>query len=143
MSARPAAVLATPGHLEQVLDNLLANAIEATPEGGRIAVTISRLGGTVRVVVADTGPGMTLPAREQALRRFWSESSAGSVAPGDRHGTGLGLAIADRLLTVDQGSLTLDNGTEGGLIAVVELPAARERHPAPTREPGIDRMRSV
>lgn len=130
----PAFALATSGHLEQILDNLLANAIEATPAAGRISVEVTTAGSAVRVVVSDTGPGMTPQAREQALRRFWSESPEGSGAagaPGDRHGTGLGLAIADRLLAVDQGSLTLGAGSEGGLVATVELPATRERHPMP------------
>ena len=134
LSASPASALATPGNLEQVLDNLLANAIEATPEGGRIVVTIARRAASVRVTVADTGPGMSEAAREQALRRFWSEAPAGRDAPGDRQGTGrgsgLGLAIADRLLSVDQGSLVLAAGDEGGLVAIVELPAARVRNPA-------------
>ncbi len=117
-----------------MLDNLLANAIEATPEGGRITVTVARLDASVRVSVADTGPGMSEAAREQALRRFWSETPARRAAPGDRHGsgrgTGLGLAIADRLLSVDQGSLVLAAGDEGGLVAIVELPAAQARGPA-------------
>ena len=131
LTAEPATVLATPGHLEQILDNLLANAIEATPAGGRISVVVQQAGSVVNVVVADTGPGMTAVAREQALRRFWSESPAGSGAPADRHGSGLGLAIADRLLTVDGGSLTLAAGDAGGLVATVQLPAARDRRPAP------------
>jgi signal transduction histidine kinase len=131
LKAAPAAALATPGHLEQILDNLLANAIEATPAGGRVSVVITQTGSVVNVVVADTGPGMSATAREQALRRFWSESTAGSGAPADRHGSGLGLAIADRLLSVDQGSLTLDAGNPGGLVATIELPAARERRPLP------------
>jgi signal transduction histidine kinase len=126
LQAAPAAALATSGHLEQILDNLLANAIEATPAGGRIGVVVAQAGTVVHVVVADTGPGMSTAAREQALRRFWSESPAGS-APVDRHGSGLGLAIADRLLTVDQGSLTLDAGAQGGLVATIELPGSRER----------------
>lgn len=129
LDAAPASALATPGHLEQILDNLLANAIEATPAGGHISLVVTQAGAVVNVVVTDTGPGMSPAAREQALRRFWSESPAGSGRPADRHGSGLGLAIADRLLTVDQGSLTLDARDEGGLVATIELPAVRERHP--------------
>ena len=131
LAAAPASAVATPGHLEQILDNLLANAIEATPEGGQISVAVAQADSTVTVVVADNGPGMSAQARQQALRRFWSESRTAGGAPADRHGSGLGLAIADRLLTVDQGSLTLDAGEAGGLVATVELPAARDRHTAP------------
>jgi signal transduction histidine kinase len=93
--------LATAGHLEQILDNLLSNAIEATPAGGSITVTMARLPESVRIVVADTGPGMSEAAREQALRRFWSAGLAedGSGAtPGDRHASE-GRASASRLPT--------------------------------------------
>ena len=130
LTTAPAFALATPGHLEQILDNLLANAIEATPEGGRISVVVTSAGSVVTVAVADTGPGMSAAAREQALHRFWSESPAGTGAPADRHGSGLGLAIVDRLVTVDQGSLRLEAGSDGGLVAVIELPLSRERYPA-------------
>ena len=133
-TAVPAAVLATAGHLEQVLDNLLANAIEATPEGGRITVTMSR--------ITRGRCGWSSPTPAPACRRPPGSKRYGAsgarIAPAashpatvssSGHGTGLGLAIADRLLTVDQGSLTLDGGPEGGLVAIVELPLARERHP--------------
>lgn len=113
--------LATPGHLEQVLDNLLANAIEATPAGGRIAVTVSATALRARITVSDTGPGMTPGQRENALRRFWSQDPPAGAVPGDRHGSGLGLAIADRLVTVDQGHLTLDEASSGGLLATIDL----------------------
>jgi signal transduction histidine kinase len=130
----PILAMTTPGHLEQILDNLLANAIDATPAAGRISVAVSHIGSRVRIMVSDTGPGMTSTQREQALRRFWSQAPAGHDSPGDRHGSGLGLAIADRLVTVDQGKLTLGERTgdgASGLVATVDLPAANHARPAP------------
>jgi signal transduction histidine kinase len=127
LSSEPVDAWATPGHLEQILDNLIANAIEVTPAGGRIHVTASGAGDRVWIRVTDTGPGMTLVQRENALRRFWSEGPRRAEVAGDRQGSGLGLAIADRLATVDHGLLSLDDAPGGGLSATVELPAAKAR----------------
>jgi signal transduction histidine kinase len=107
------------GHLEQVLDNLLANALEAVPEGGRIDVSAGAVDGLIKVVVADNGPGMTPRQRQTALRRYVS------ATPG---GTGLGLAIVHRLVTTDGGSIKLAETPGGGLTVVLDLPAfSRDR----------------
>lgn len=112
------------GHLEQVLDNLLANALDAVPAGGHIRVSASpvsssQVGGLVRVVVADDGPGMSEQERRAALRRYVT------ATPG---GTGLGLAIVHRLVTSDGGTIRLSDTSGGGLTVTVDLPAtARER----------------
>ena len=109
------------GHLEQVLDNLLANALEAVPAGGHIRVRASSAGSRIRVVVADDGPGMSPQQRRGAFRRFVT------TTPG---GTGLGLAIVHRLMTSDGGSAELSDSPGGGLTVTLDLPAApRERTP--------------
>ncbi|HUD37320.1 MAG TPA: HAMP domain-containing sensor histidine kinase [Streptosporangiaceae bacterium] len=102
------------GHLEQVLDNLLANALEAVPAGGRVRVASAPAEGMVRVVVADDGPGMTPQQRRTALRRYVT------ATPG---GTGLGLAIVHRLVTTDGGTIALSDTPEGGLTVTLDLPA--------------------
>jgi signal transduction histidine kinase len=105
------------GHLEQILDNLLANAIEAVPEGGHVTVSAVGAGPGSRVVVADDGPGMSAQQRRAAFRRFASSG-----------GTGLGLAIVHRLVTSNGGSVTLSDTRGGGLTVTIELPAVpRER----------------
>ncbi len=112
------------GHLEQILDNLLANALEAVPPGGHISVSASQVGATqvggkVRIVVADDGPGMSVQDRRAALRRYVT------ATPG---GTGLGLAIVHRLVTSDGGTIELSDTTGGGLTVTLDVPAAtRER----------------
>jgi signal transduction histidine kinase len=107
------------GHLEQILDNLLANAIDAVPPDGHIRVSASQADGFVRVVVADDGPGMSEKQRRAALRRYVS------ATPG---GTGLGLAIVHRLVTSAGGSIELSDTPGGGLTVTLQLPAAmRER----------------
>jgi signal transduction histidine kinase len=122
----PLVAMSTPGTPEQVLDNLLANAMDATPAHGRITVSIRKTQGMVCLTVADTGPGMTGAERDAAPRRYWSGDSERSTngQRTDRQGSGLGLAIVDRLLTADGGTLQLQEATGGGLAAVVDLPAA-------------------
>jgi signal transduction histidine kinase len=114
------------GHLEQILDNLLANALEAVPAGGHIQVSSASSGSRVRVIVADNGPGMTVQQQRAAFRRFVS------ATPG---GTGIGLAIVHRLVTSDGGTAQLSDSPGGGLTVTLDLPAApRERS---TRRPGL------
>jgi signal transduction histidine kinase len=127
-------VLATSGRLEQVLDNLIANALEVSPAGSAIRVTAGSAGGAVELRVLDSGPGMTPEQRARAFDRFWS----GRAGEG---GTGLGLAIVQRLVQADGGDVELREAPDGGLEALVRLrPAAQppgerlsERTPAPSR----------
>jgi signal transduction histidine kinase len=112
------------GHLEQILDNLLANALDAVPAGGQVRVSAAPGERGVRIVVADTGPGMDEAQREAAFRRFASNTSGG---------TGLGLAIVHRLVTSNGGSAALSDTPGGGLTVTLDLPAAQPgqvRHPA-------------
>lgn len=109
-------VLATGGRLEQVLDNLLNNALEVAPPGSAIQVTSERADGRVDLHVADAGPGMTREERERAFDRFWR-------AGGDGAGFGLGLAIVRQLVVTDGGEVRLDTSEPGGLDVVVSLPA--------------------
>jgi signal transduction histidine kinase len=113
--AEPVTARLGDGHLEQVLDNLLANALEAVPVGGHIRVSAVAAGTTVRITVADDGPGMSEQQREAALRRYVT------ATPG---GTGLGLAIVHRLVTSDGGTITLSDTAGGGLTVTLDLPAA-------------------
>ena len=58
---------ACPGHVEQIIDNLLANALEATPAGGRVSIGAVRVGDRVEIHVVDNGPGMTIPDTGERL----------------------------------------------------------------------------
>ena len=101
------------GRVEQVLDNLLANAVEASPPGSTIRLRSGRRNGWIELHVVDEGPGLSADARMRAFDRFWHSGS------GD--GSGLGLAIARRLVEVDEGEIALDEGSSGGVDAVVRL----------------------
>ncbi|MEU8515874.1 HAMP domain-containing sensor histidine kinase [Kitasatospora sp. NPDC048722] len=106
-----------PDHLEQVLDNLLANALDAIPEGGTVTVDRTRGPDGVRLRVVDDGPGMTPEARDQAFRRFGNAKA---------RGTGLGLAIVHRLITANGGGIRLEDTAGGGLTVVLDLPLRRD-----------------
>jgi signal transduction histidine kinase len=114
-------VRTTPGRLEQVLDNLLSNALDVAPAGTRVRVNGRMIAGRVELAVLDAGPGMTVEQRGRAFDRFWRPVGA------DRDGgSGLGLAIVKRLVTADGGSVALEAAPGGGLAAVVTLRPAPE-----------------
>lgn len=107
----------TPGALEQVLDNLLANAVAVAPEGSTVAMAAAADGpGGAIVTVTDAGRGMPADDRERAFDRFWRGRE-------DRQGSGLGLAIVRSLVEADAGAVRLEEAPGGGLRAVVTLPA--------------------
>jgi HAMP domain-containing protein len=66
------------GHLEQILDNLIANALDAVPAGGHVRVSAQPGGRGAQVVVADDGPGMSRAQQEAAFRRFAGNTSGGT-----------------------------------------------------------------
>jgi signal transduction histidine kinase len=107
----------TPDRLEQVLDNLLENALEVTPRGAAIHLHARRRDGTVELHVVDEGPGLSAEARERAFDRFWRGRGSGE-------GSGLGLAIARRLVEADGGTIELREAPSGGIDAVVRLQSA-------------------
>jgi signal transduction histidine kinase len=111
----PLPALATPGSLEQVLDNLVSNALAVSKPGSTITVVGRRVDGDVVLDVRDQGPGMTAEQRARAFDRFWRAGAPGG-------GTGLGLAIVHRLLTADGGRVELLESEDGGLDVRLTLP---------------------
>jgi len=115
-----APVWAVPGAVEQVLDNLLENALRVAPVGSSIELAIRQAEGWVELHVTDHGPGMPADQRQRAFDRFWRAPSAGP------DGTGLGLAIVRQLLEASGGIAELRPNLGGGLNAVARLrPADR------------------
>ena len=111
--AGPVRASLADGHLEQILDNLLANALDATPEGRSITVEVGETDGGVEVVVADEGPGMSPAEQARAFDRFWQ-------GPGRKGGSsGLGLAIVRQLARRNGAEVDLE--VAAGLRAAVHL----------------------
>ena len=104
------AVLADPGRLEQVLLNLLDNAIKYTPNGGSVTLAAHADGDQVRIMVQDTGTG--IPARDlpRIFERFYRVDSARSREEG---GTGLGLAIVKHIVQLMGGTVSAESSGKG------------------------------
>ena len=105
------------GHLEQILDNLIANSLEALSPGHLVTLTATATPSGARITVSDNGPGMSAEDRERAFLRFTS------MSPG---GTGLGLAIVHRLVTSNGGTAGLAETPGGGLTVTLDFPGAPE-----------------
>ncbi|MDE1896448.1 MAG: sensor histidine kinase KdpD [Rhodospirillales bacterium] len=120
-------VLADPALLEQVLVNLLDNAVKYAPPGSHIRISSAREGGLVRISVADAGVGIAPGELEAVFDSFFRARRGDSVAPG----TGLGLAIAKAFTEAMGGQIRAqsprnDLPADGmpGTVIHVELPAA-------------------
>jgi signal transduction histidine kinase len=106
------------GHLEQILDNLLDNAIEAIgDEDGTVRVSVAKSETGTTLTVADDGPGMTPHERSRAFLRYTT---------GSQNGTGLGLAIVHRLTTANGGTIRLADTPGGGLTVELEFHGSDE-----------------
>ena len=101
------------GHLEQVLDNLIANALDALAAGGHITVSAAVTTAGAQITVADDGPGMSAEDRARAFLRFTTSNP---------NGTGLGLAIVHRLVTSNGGTARLTETPGGGLTVILDFP---------------------
>jgi two-component system sensor histidine kinase BaeS len=111
------AVLVTDGdRVLQIVSNLLTNAIQWTPEGGTVSLTLTTSANEVVVAVADTGPGIPADEQERIFRPFWSGHG------GHGGGTGLGLTIASELAAALGGRLTVESKPGQGARFVLTLP---------------------
>lgn len=99
-------VLADPGRLEQVIINLLDNAIKYTPQGGSIAFTVASEEGMVRIGVKDTGVGIPSNDLPRIFERFYRVDAARSR---DEGGTGLGLSIVKHIIQLHGGTAGVES----------------------------------
>ncbi len=107
-----------PQRFEQVLGNLIGNAIRYVPEGGRVWVTAQRNANGLSLTVSDNGPGLPPEDLPFIFDRFWRKDKSRARLSG---GTGLGLAIAKQLVEAQGGRISARNLPEGGLQMLIEL----------------------
>jgi len=107
--------------LEQALQNLVANAVRHTPDGGRITVAADVVPEGVRLSVQDTGPGIPEEHLSRVFDRFYKVdvSRTGTALPS---GSGLGLSIVQAIVTRHGGTITASNPAEGGARFEILLP---------------------
>lgn len=109
----PVVVPADRSLVEQVLWNLLTNAAQAMPAGGRIACAFTAANGAARLAVRDTGPGIPSDLLDKVLNPFFTTRT---------RGTGLGLAVCRRVMEAHGGSIDVTNAPAGGAEVILAFP---------------------
>src|SRR5947209_5321059 len=132
-------VSADPDRLQQVVWNLLTNAIKFTPTGGRVDIRLERADSLARITVSDTGKGIRPDLLPFVFDRFRQEETS----IGRRHGLGLGLAIVRHIVELHGGVARAESpGENRGATFTVDLPLTAARvgavEPEPARRP-LDR----
>ena len=106
--AIPGDVSCDRGRVQQVLSNLVGNAIKFSPPGGRVTMAARQDGPRVRFEVVDTGPGIAAADQVKLFDRFWQSDR------GDRRGIGLGLSIAKGLVEAHGGQIGVESTVGAG-----------------------------
>lgn len=127
-------ITADGDRLRQVFVNLLANALEHTPRGGRVLLAAEADQEQLLVWVADSGPGIARAQRARVFERFYQLDEARASSP--ERGAGLGLSIAQELVRAHGGEIRLDRSDEGGARFTVSLPLSHPDDRTVTRHRG-------
>jgi signal transduction histidine kinase len=112
-------LLLDPMRIEQILNNLISNALRHTPEGGTIQMEIHRVDAGAQLTLHDSGPGISDEALKFIFQRFYRADQSRSREEG---GTGLGLPIARQLAEALGGTLIARNHSSGGAVFTLALP---------------------
>lgn len=108
-----------PQRTEQIVGNLVSNALRYVPEGGRVWIDVRREGESAVVSVNDNGPGVPEEELPRIFNRFWRGDKSRTRTSG---GAGLGLAIARQLVEAQGGKISASNLPGGGLQVRCEFP---------------------
>jgi two-component system sensor histidine kinase BaeS len=112
-----------PQRTEQIIGNLINNALNFVPSGGKVWVTQTSLPNGVTISINDTGNGVPLEDLPYIFNRFWRKEKSRSRASG---GSGLGLAIARQLVEAQGGSISAENNPSGGLSVKLFFPSKNQ-----------------
>jgi two-component system NtrC family sensor kinase len=120
------AILVDPVELEQVVVNLVNNALHATPRGGRIDIAAARDDAVVVIRVADTGAGIERANLDKVFQPFFTTKPVGK-------GTGLGLSVCHGLVRGWGGTLGIESEVGAGTVVTFTVPVAKEARQEPGR----------
>lgn len=121
---RPVAVHADASRLEQIVDNLLSNALRYTDAGGAVRLRVGRRGAHALLEVSDTGIGIAPDELPRVFDRFWRSDRSRSRATG---GAGIGLAVVRELVDAHGGDVEVESAPGRGTLFRVTLPALRSQ----------------
>jgi signal transduction histidine kinase len=119
-------VPADMGKLNQMLLNLVSNAVKFTPEGGSVRIRAQRLAAAVEISVSDTGIGIGVSDQEHLFEEFRRLDSAS-----EKHGSGLGLALTKRFVELHGGHIRLESELGKGSVFTLTLPLTRKDQEVP------------
>jgi len=123
-----ASVLGDSDRLQQVLWNLLTNAVKFTPSGGLIEITVTPIQDYAEIRVSDTGQGISADLLPYIFDRFWQGDSSTTKR---KHGLGLGLSIVRHIVELHGGTVAAESPGEGqGTTILVRLPLQPSTSPA-------------
>lgn len=108
--------------LNQIMANLLDNAIKYSPPGGLVRLSAENNGANITLTIQDQGPGIPPSELEHIFKPFYQGSQKTRI----RRGMGLGLAIAQKLAIAHHGTLSVENSPEGGLLVQLNLPITKQ-----------------
>lgn len=117
LDPRPLTLYGDADRLNQVLNNLMVNALRYTPAGGNISIETTKKGELVQISISDSGMGIEADALPYVFDRFWKadKSRAGT-------GSGLGLAICKQLVAAHGGDIVVDSDIGKGSTFTIQLP---------------------
>ena len=122
LDSRAVRITADPDRLQQVIWNLLINAVKFTPKRGRVQVRLQRINSHVEIVVSDTGEGISEKVLPHIFERFYQ---ADGTSTRSHRGLGIGLSLVRHLVELHGGKVTAHSSGEGqGATFIVELPVA-------------------
>ena len=108
--------------LRRAVSNLLDNAIDFSPEGGRVCLSLRLSARVVRILVQDSGPGIPAYAQDKVFEKFYSLARPHS----HKKSTGLGLAFVKEIASLHHGRIEVVNAHGGGALATLSLPMAAD-----------------